>query len=82
MKFLTGSNLCPVDNFLSKNKGQPFASFAKGCPLFIFAAGLGLEPRYIDPESMVLPLDDPANNLPKFFKECLGDFLRFAGLGV
>ena len=25
-----------------------------------FAAGLGLEPRYADPESAVLPLDDPA----------------------
>ncbi len=24
------------------------------------AAGLGLEPRYHDPESWVLPLDDPA----------------------
>ncbi len=24
------------------------------------AAGLGLEPRYADPESAVLPLDDPA----------------------
>ena len=25
-----------------------------------FAAGLGLEPRYIPPEGIVLPLDDPA----------------------
>lgn len=24
------------------------------------AAGLGFEPRYTDPESVVLPLDDPA----------------------
>lgn len=27
---------------------------------FIRAAGLGFEPRYADPESAVLPLDDPA----------------------
>ena len=27
---------------------------------FIRAAGLGVEPRYADPESAVLPLDDPA----------------------
>ncbi len=26
----------------------------------MIAAGLGLEPRYTDPESAVLPLDDPA----------------------
>ena len=29
---------------------------------FYVAAGLGFEPRYMDPESMVLPLDDPAKN--------------------
>lgn len=27
------------------------------------AAGLGFEPRLMDPESIVLPLDDPANEL-------------------
>jgi hypothetical protein len=27
---------------------------------FLFAAGLGLEPRYYAPEAYVLPLDDPA----------------------
>lgn len=29
--------------------------------LFLFAAGLGLEPKYTEPKPVVLPLDDPAN---------------------
>ena len=31
------------------------------------AAGLGFEPRLTDPESAVLPLDDPAIFLEKFY---------------
>lgn len=29
----------------------------------MFAAGLGLEPRLLEPESSVLPLDDPAKDV-------------------
>lgn len=29
--------------------------------IFDTAAGLGFEPRFMDPESIVLPLDYPAN---------------------
>lgn len=32
---------------------------------FVMAAGLGFEPRQTDSESVVLPLDDPANYLLK-----------------
>lgn len=33
----------------------------------IDAAGLGLEPRYRDSKSRVLPLDDPANLFKVFY---------------
>ena len=42
------------------------------------AAGLGLEPRYTDSESAVLPLDDPAMIKEAF--SCLPDSQAFSSI--
>ncbi len=39
---------------------EPYGSCLATHRMVTEAAGLGFEPRYMDPESMVLPLDDPA----------------------
>ena len=69
-----GSNLHLQNKKVQETASPPWAAlraaratFAESDASFIRAAGLGLEPRYSDSESEVLPLDDPAKLItPEF----------------
>ena len=47
-------------NELFRNLDSPPKTYQPPAENQVFAAGLGLEPRYHPPEGRVLPLDDPA----------------------
>lgn len=49
-----------------------------GCFLFYHATGLGLEPRLAEPETAVLPLDDPVIfNINLYYHKIIQKQLEF-----